>query len=87
MMDVNKVLVRAFVNVVASVELTDDDDIDPDVATDILEPAAALFRDLSEEGRREVASLILECAELEENPERRRVIMGFPEAIGLLGEE
>ncbi|MFJ1616817.1 hypothetical protein [Streptomyces sp. NPDC088249] len=86
-MDVNKVLVRAFVSVVVSIDLTDDEDIDPDIATNILEPAAALFRDLSEEGRREVTSLILECAELEENPERRRVILGLPEAIGLLGED
>ncbi|MFJ6655833.1 hypothetical protein ACIQNG_05630 [Streptomyces sp. NPDC091377] len=86
-MDVNKILVRAFVSLVVSIDLTDDEDIDPDVATDILEPAAALFRDLSEEGRREVTSLVLECAELEENPERRRVILGLPEAIGLLDED
>ncbi|THA23003.1 hypothetical protein E6R18_31615 [Streptomyces sp. A1277] len=86
-MDVNKVLVRAFVSLVVSIDLTDDEDIDPDVATDIFEPAAALFRDLSEEGRREVTSLVLECAELEENPERRRVILGLPEAIGLLDED
>ncbi|MFF7360753.1 hypothetical protein [Streptomyces sp. NPDC008125] len=86
-MDVNKVLVRAFVSLVVSIDLTDDEDIDPDIATDILEPAAALFRDLSEEGRREVTSLVLECAELEENPERKRVILGLPEAIGLLDED
>ncbi|MFI5758760.1 hypothetical protein [Streptomyces sp. NPDC051569] len=86
-MDVNKVLVRAFVSVVVSIDLTDDEDIDPDIATDILEPAAALFRNLSEEGRREVTSLVLECAELEENPERRSVILELPEAIGLLGED
>ncbi|WP_031080512.1 hypothetical protein [Streptomyces sp. NRRL WC-3549] len=86
-MDVNKVLVRAFVSLVVSIDLTDDEDIDPDIATDILEPAATLFRDLSEGGRREVTSLVLECAELEENPERRRVILGLPEAIGLLDED
>ncbi|MFH9858245.1 hypothetical protein [Streptomyces sp. NPDC017202] len=86
-MDVNKVLVRAFVSLVVSIDLTDDEDIDPDIATDILEPAAALFRDLSEEGRREITSLVLECAELDENPERRRVILGLPEAIGLLDED
>ena len=86
-MDVNKVLIRAFVSVVVSIDLADDEDIDPDIATDILEPAAALFRDLSEEGRREVISLILECAELEENSERKRAILGLPEAIGLLEED
>ncbi|WP_432176694.1 hypothetical protein [Streptomyces sp. Tue6028] len=86
-MEVNKVLIRAFVSVVVSIDLTDDEDIDPDIATDILEPAAALFRDLSGEGRQEVTSLILECAELEENPERKRAILGLPEAIGLLDED
>ncbi|MDX3387755.1 hypothetical protein PV682_40875 [Streptomyces niveiscabiei] len=85
-MNVNKVLVRAFVSVVVSIDLTDDEDIDPDIATDILEPAA-VFRDLSEEGRREVTSLILECAELEENPERKRTILELPEAICLLDED
>ncbi|EMF00926.1 hypothetical protein J7W19_02210 [Streptomyces mobaraensis NBRC 13819 = DSM 40847] len=85
-MEINKVLVRAFVSVVVSIDLSDDEDIDPDVATDILEPAAAIFRELSEEGRREVAALMLECAESEENPERKRVMIGLPEAIGLRGE-
>ncbi|MEU1542049.1 hypothetical protein ABZ461_28855 [Actinacidiphila glaucinigra] len=86
-MDVKKVLVSAFVSVVVSIDLTDDEDIDPDVATDILEPAAALFRDLSEDGRREMISLILECAEKEEDLERKRAILRFPEAIGLVDED
>ncbi|MFF1449550.1 hypothetical protein ACFVYF_15560 [Streptomyces sp. NPDC058274] len=85
-MDVNKVLVRAFVSVIVSIDLTDDDDIDPDIATDIIEPAAALFGDLSGEKRQEVVSLILECAELEDNAERRNAILALPEAIGLLRE-
>ncbi|MEE1810885.1 hypothetical protein [Streptomyces sp. BE133] len=86
-MDINRVLGRAFVSVVVSIDLTDDEYIDPDIATDILEPAVAYFRTLSEEGRQEVASLILECAELEENPERKRAILDLPEAIGLLDED
>ncbi|WP_439678144.1 hypothetical protein [Embleya sp. MST-111070] len=85
-MDVNRVLVQAFTSVMVSIDLTDDDDIDPDVATDILEPAAALFRNLSEEGRQEVVTLMRECAELEENPKRRRAILALPEAIGILGD-
>jgi hypothetical protein len=86
-MEVNKVLVHALVNIIVSIDLTDDEDIDPDIATDIIEPAAALFRDLSDEGRREVTSLVLECAELEVNPERKRAILGLPEAIGLVDED
>ncbi|TMR03454.1 hypothetical protein ETD83_10675 [Actinomadura soli] len=86
-MDVNKVLVRAFVSLVVSIDLTDDEDIDPDIATDILEPAAALFRELTEEGRREVTSLILECAELEEDPVRKRSTLDLPGDIGLLDED
>lgn len=86
-MDVSKVLVRAFVSLAVSIELTDDEDIDPDIAADILEPTVAPFRDLSEEGRREVTSLILECAEPEQNRERKKVILGLPEAIGLLDDD
>ncbi|WP_030397626.1 hypothetical protein [Kitasatospora purpeofusca] len=85
-MNVNQVLARAFASVVVSIDLTDDDDIDPDIATDILELAAAFFRDLSEEGRREATSLILQCAEMEDKPERKRAILELPEAIGILDE-
>ncbi|WP_030060316.1 MULTISPECIES: hypothetical protein [Streptomyces] len=83
-MSVNKVLAQAFVSVAVSIDLADDEEIDPDVAMGILEPAAAFFRGLTEEDRQEVSSLILECAEQEEDSERRSVILGLPEAIGIV---
>ncbi|MET8453362.1 hypothetical protein [Streptomyces sp. NPDC005209] len=83
MMSVKKVLAQAFVSIAVSIDLADDEEIDPDVAVGLLEPAAAFFRGLTEEGRREVSSLILECAEQEEDPERRSVILELPEAIGV----
>jgi hypothetical protein len=86
-MDVNTVLVRALADIIVSINLTDDEAIDPDVATDILEPAVALFGDLTPQGRREVASLVLDYAEVEEHPERKRMLLEFPEATGLVDED
>jgi hypothetical protein len=42
MTNLERILGKAFVHLVVSIDLTDDDDIDPDVATSLLEPIAAL---------------------------------------------
>ncbi|MDI9889366.1 hypothetical protein QMZ92_34905 [Streptomyces sp. HNM0645] len=86
-MELNRVLARAFASIVVSIDLSDDDAIDPDVATDILEPASALLDDLSEQDRRAFADMLVELAELEENPERRRAMADLPDVLGLLDEE
>jgi hypothetical protein len=82
-MSINRLLAEAFASVVASIELSDDDDIDPDIATTILEPIGALFRSMTEEERVEFTELMGQCAESEVNPERREIILGIPDAFGL----
>ncbi|MFJ8149119.1 MULTISPECIES: hypothetical protein [unclassified Streptomyces] len=86
-MELTHVLVRAFSSLAVSIDLADDDDIDPDVASDIVEPVAALFRDLSEHDRRALAAIIVEVSELESDPARKRSMLELPEEIGLLEEE
>nr|WP_324290129.1 hypothetical protein [Streptomyces sp. H34-AA3] len=86
-MELTHVLARAFSSLAVSIDLADDDDIDPDIATDIVEPVAALFRDLSEDDRRALAAIIVEVSELESDPVRKRSMLQLPEEIGLLEEE
>jgi hypothetical protein len=70
-------------HIVVSIDLTDDGDIDPDVATSLLEPVVALLQGVAEDDRRALIGLFAECAQDEENPDRRRVADGFPDALGL----
>ncbi|MFI1652285.1 hypothetical protein ACH4XT_35875 [Streptomyces avidinii] len=67
-----------------SIDLAEDDDIDPDLATDIIEPAAALLRALSEGDRQALAAIIVEVSEFESDPVRKRSMLQLPEEIGLL---
>ncbi|MGW2257420.1 hypothetical protein ACWCXE_06035 [Streptomyces sp. NPDC001780] len=56
------------------------------VATDLVEPVAALFRDVPAEDRATLAALLRECAEPETDPVRQRSMLALPEDIGLLDE-
>ncbi|WP_199546368.1 hypothetical protein [Streptomyces sp. N35] len=86
-MDIVHVLARAFAAVSVSIDLSDDDDIDPHVANNILEPATAMFRDLSLADRAELAEMFVEISELEGDPVRREAILSLPEVMGLLDED
>jgi hypothetical protein len=77
------ILAKAFMHMVVSIDLTDDDDMDPDVATSLLEPVAALLQGVAEGDRRALIDLFTECAQDERDPDRRRVADGFPDALGL----
>ncbi|MCX5122908.1 phage tail assembly chaperone [Streptomyces sp. NBC_00347] len=86
-MELAHVLARAFSSMAVSIDLADDEDMDPDIAADIIEPAAALFKELSEDDRRALAAIIVEVSELESDPVRKRSMLNLPEEIGLLEEE
>ncbi|MGS2589992.1 hypothetical protein [Streptomyces hebeiensis] len=86
-MAVEHILACAFASLAVSIDLADDDEIDPDVATDLVEPVAALFRDVPAEDRAALAALLRECAELETDPVRQRSMLALPEDIGLLDED
>ena len=74
----------AFMEIVISIDLTDDDDIDPDVATALLEPVAALLQDMPSEDRQYLTGLLLARAEEETSPERRATALDLPTALGLV---
>jgi hypothetical protein len=87
MSNADRVLARAVMELIISIELTDDEDIDPDVATTIVEPVGYLLNNVSDAVRQELVRLFREVAEEEENPERRPMALEFPEAMGLVEME
>jgi hypothetical protein len=80
-------LVDALTSMVATIELSSDEEIDPDVATTIYEPIGAIFRRMSSQDRRRLAELVARSAALETDPARREVIAQFPDSFGLLDDE
>ena len=84
MTNLERFLAKAFMGIVVSIDLTDDDDIDPDVATSLLEPVAALLQGMAEDDRRALIDLLAECAQDEQDPDRRMVADDLPGALGLL---
>jgi hypothetical protein len=86
-MNIEHFLVKAFAGLLVSIDLTDDDDLDPDVASEIVEPIAAMARELAPAERTELASLIQAAAESEIDPVRQRSMRSLPEDIGLVDED
>jgi hypothetical protein len=84
---VERVLAKAVMELIISIELTEDEEIDPDVATTIVEPVGFLLTDVPEDAREQLVRLFREVAQDEDNPERRAMADEFPEAIGLVEED
>jgi hypothetical protein len=80
---IQRILAEAFASVVVSIDLSDDEEIDPDVATKILEPVSALLVSAPRQDQIEISRLITSAAEKEENPARRDAIRGLPDALGI----
>ncbi|MFE7413808.1 hypothetical protein [Streptomyces laurentii] len=84
MTSVDRVLAKAVMDLVISIEMTDDEDIDPDVSTAIVEPVGFLLNNVSDEIRQQLVRLFRELAEEEELPDRQSMALEFPEAMGLV---
>jgi hypothetical protein len=77
-------LAQAFASIVASIQLVDYDDLDPDVTAMILEPIGAIFREMTDADKAALTNLFVQCAQSESNPVRREIMSQMPEAFGLL---
>ncbi|MEU0382907.1 hypothetical protein [Streptomyces chartreusis] len=51
-MSTEQFLVKAFANLLVSIDLTGEDDLDPDVASDIVEPVAAMADPMRQQSMR-----------------------------------
>jgi hypothetical protein len=91
MSDLTRVLARVVMDLLISIELADDDVIDPDDAVKLTEGASGDLRvwteNASEADRQELIRLFREIAAEQEVPERRELALRFPEAIGLVAED
>jgi hypothetical protein len=66
-----------------SIDLTDDDEVDPDLATTWFEDITAELDRLSESDRAALATLIRRLAREEIDEARRAALLEFPESFGL----
>jgi hypothetical protein len=80
---VNRILVRALVDLAVSIELSSDDEIDPRTATTLLDDLAASLDDLSDAERDELVDYIEEQAESTRDPDRREVLLDLPDTLAL----
>ncbi|MFE6840353.1 hypothetical protein ACFVFI_36705 [Streptomyces sp. NPDC057705] len=77
-------LAEVLVGALWFIEGSEDEQMDPDDAVKVLEGAAHLFSQLSDEQRQELIDLLREMAEAESDPARREFLEGFPEGFGLV---
>ncbi|AWZ08707.1 MULTISPECIES: hypothetical protein [unclassified Streptomyces] len=82
----NRALTEALVDVLWFVEGSEDEQMDPDDAVKVLEGAAHLVGDLSNDQRTEFLELLGKMAAEETDPSRREFLEDFPEAFGLLDD-
>ena len=80
---VNRILVRALIDLAVSIELSSDDEIDPRTATTLLDDLAATLDDLSDADRDELLDYIEELADLTRDPDRREVLLELPDTLAL----
>ncbi|MDE3722895.1 hypothetical protein PWG71_16010 [Nocardiopsis sp. N85] len=76
-------LVRAIVDAVVLMEMSDDDDLSPDLAADILDGIVVDLDRISAEGKRGICSTIASLVQSEENLRRREIVQQLPEGLGI----
>jgi hypothetical protein len=75
---------RALIDLAASIELSSDDEIEPQTATALLDDLASTLEELSDEEHDELIDLIEELAEETRDADRREVLLDLPDALGLV---
>jgi hypothetical protein len=76
-------LATAMAQLVTAIDLTDEDDVDPDLATTWFEDVADHLGRLSTEDRHRLAALFREAAMEETRPDFREAMLEVPENFGL----
>ncbi|MEV4710012.1 hypothetical protein [Micromonospora sp. NPDC049374] len=76
-------VVNALVNLLVSIDVAADSEIDPDFAVSLQGRAATVFDALTNDERHEVARLVRDMARLELDSERKSALGEFIDAYGL----
>ncbi|AGL21502.1 hypothetical protein [Actinoplanes sp. N902-109] len=79
----NRILLRALIDLAVSIELTSDDEIAPETATTLLDDLAAALEDLSDAERDELVDYIEELADATRDADRREVLLDLPDTLAL----
>ena len=82
----NEIVARALVDLVASIELTSDDELDPDLAAAWLDDVAAALEELPDPDRHDLVRLIGEMARSTRDENRRDALVDLPDDLGLIEE-
>jgi hypothetical protein len=82
-----EVIVRALADLIVSIDLSDDELVDPEFASAILGDVSAVIDSLGNDERSRIADIITEHAETESNDRRRNALRELPEGLGLTDED
>jgi hypothetical protein len=80
-------LTTTLAQLITAIDVTDDEEVDPDLATKWFENVAYNFHQLSASDRHKLAILFREAASRETNPEFRAAMLEVPENLGLEDDE
>ncbi len=80
-------LATAMAQLVTTIDMTDEDEVDPDLVTTWFEDVAYNLGRLSTEDRHRLAALFREAAMEETRPEFREAMLEVPENFGLEDDE
>lgn len=84
---IRNVLLEALLDLIASIELSDDEVVDADFADEAFNAVAAHLQTLSRPDRELLATLIAESAAKQTDFDRREVYEDAPDDLGLLDED
>ncbi|GGU11270.1 hypothetical protein [Actinomadura citrea] len=84
MTELERILAKTLMDLIVSIDLAEDDDIDPDVATALLEPIAAHLNTTSASNRQALSTLLLDIAQQETDPGWQPTALDLPAALGLV---
>jgi hypothetical protein len=80
----NEVLARALVELMVTIDLSDEEEVSDEAGSSMLNDAAGILNRLSVEDQQELVRLIGEFAESEPNTDRQENMRDLPEALGLV---
>lgn len=84
MTTLERMLTKALMEIVIGLDDSDDDAIAPEAIMSQLDPAVALLDELSDDDKRTLVKLIIDCADEEPDLDRQLTAWETPEILGLI---
>ena len=84
--NVNDILFNVIVDAAILFELSDEEDIDPDLSVNALEQMAAELKKLPEETKHEFLEFVAELASNENDKSKAQFLVELPDSFGLMDD-